>query len=127
MREIRRIIAVGAVAVLVLGAPGPAHAAPGSGLVTVSRGTPFAGCAIGGAPDSVLYSGAEVEPSLATNRFLPFEVVGAWQQDRWSDGGARGLVAGFSRDGGRTFQRSVWPVSRCAPGGLNYERASDPG
>ena len=38
----------------------------------------------------------------------------------------KGLVAGFSRDGGRTFQRSVWPVSRCAPGGLNYERASDP-
>ena len=27
---------------------------------------------------------------------------------------------------GRRFQRSVWPVSRCASGGLNYERASDP-
>ena len=73
-----------------------------------------------------MYPNAEVEPSVATNRFLPFEVVGAWQQDRWNDGGARGLVAGFSRDGGRTFRRSVWPVSRCAPGGLNYERASDP-
>jgi hypothetical protein len=92
----------------------------------VSRGDPFAGCAIGSTPDSVLYPGAEVEPSVATNRFLPFEVVGAWQQDRWNDGGSRGIGSAFSRDGGRTFQRTVWPVSRCAPGGLNYERASDP-
>jgi hypothetical protein len=34
-------------------------------------------------------------------------------------------VAAWSRDGGRSFSRSVWPVSRCA-GGLDYERASDP-
>jgi|SoiMethySBSTD1v2_1073268.scaffolds.fasta_scaffold06266_9 hypothetical protein len=126
MRTLRRVAAVGAAAVLVLALPSPALATGGDNLVQVSRGDPFAGCTIGSTPDSVVYPGAEVEPSVATNRFLPFEVVGAWQQDRWNDGGAKGLVAGFSRDGGRTFQRSVWPVSRCAPGGLNYERASDP-
>src|SRR3954466_4316002 len=95
-------------------------------LVQVSHGSPFANCAIGATPDSVLYPGAEVEPSVATNRFLPGEVVGVWQQDRWSDGGAHGLVAAYSRNGGRTFAEVPWPVSRCAPGGLNYERASDP-
>jgi len=125
MRTIRPVVAVGAAALLVLATPGPAGASTDR-LVQVSRGDPFAGCTVGAAPDSVVYPGAEVEPSVATNRFLPFEVVGAWQQDRWNDGGARGLVSAFSRDGGRTFQRSVWPVSRCAPGGLNYERASDP-
>jgi hypothetical protein len=95
-------------------------------LVQVSHGSPFANCTIGATPNSVLYPGAEVEPSVATNRFLPGEVVGVWQQDRWSDGGAHGLVAGYSRNGGRTFAEVPWPVSRCAPGGLNYERASDP-
>jgi hypothetical protein len=95
-------------------------------LVRVSHGSPFAGCTIGGTPTSTLYPGAEVEPYIATSRFVSGEVVGVWQQDRWSDGGAHGLVAGYSRNGGRTFAEVPWPVSRCAPGGLNYERASDP-
>jgi len=108
--------------------PGGTAGATGSdrGLVQVSRGDPFAGCTVGATPDSVVYPGAEVEPSLATARFIGREVVGAWQQDRWSDGGAKGLVAAYSRDGGRSFGHAVWPVSRCAPGGLDYERASDP-
>jgi len=39
----------------------------------------------------------------------------------------RARIAGtFSSDGGRTFTEVTLPVSRCAPGGLNYERASDP-
>jgi len=116
-----------AAAALILAPAGMAQAASTStNPLRVSSGDPFAGCTIGAAPGSVLYPGAEVEPSVANSRFLPLEIVGAWQQDRWSDGGARGLVAAYSRDGGRSFNRSIWPVSRCAPGGLNYERASDP-
>jgi hypothetical protein len=116
---------VAAIAALVLVSGTAANAAP-SGLVRVSGPSPFANCTIGGTPTSTVFSGGEVEPSVATSRFLPGEVVGAWQQDRWSDGGARGLVAAYSRDGGRTFNRVAWPVSRCVPGGLDYERATDP-
>jgi hypothetical protein len=127
VRRSGRFATVAAVGALVLASGTAAGAAgPGTGLVRVSSGTPFAGCTIGGTPTSTLYPGAEVEPSVATARFFGGEVVGAWQQDRWSDGGSRGLVAAFSRDGGRTFGRVPWPVSRCAPGGLPYDRASDP-
>jgi hypothetical protein len=127
MRTSGRFAAVAALAVLVVTAgTGPASASARPELVRVSHGSPFAGCTVGGTPDSTLYPGAEVEPSVATNRFLPGEVVGVWQQDRWSDGGARGLVAAYSRNGGRTFTTVPWPVSRCAPGGLSYDRASDP-
>jgi hypothetical protein len=127
MRRSGRFAAFSAVVVLVLAFSTAAVAAPATrSLVQVSHGSPFANCTIGAAPRSVLYTGAEVEPSVAANRFVPGEVVGAWQQDRWSDGGAHGLVAGYSRNGGRTFSEVPWPVSRCASGGLNYERASDP-
>jgi hypothetical protein len=108
----------------------PATAAGAAGAVPdpvrVSRDNPFAGCTIGGTPTSVNFPGAEVEPSIATNRSRPNEIVGVWQQDRWSDGGAHGLLSAFSTDGGRSAREVPWPVSRCAPGGLNYERASDP-
>jgi hypothetical protein len=128
VRTSTKLATAGAVAVLiVLPATAASGAAPsGPRLVRVSQGDPFAGCTVGGTPTSTLYPGAEVEPSVAGNRFRPGEVVGAWQQDRWNDGGSHGLVAGYSRDGGRTFGEVPWPVSRCAPGGLNYERASDP-
>jgi photosystem II stability/assembly factor-like uncharacterized protein len=122
-----RFATVGALAVLIVASGTAAGAEPaGNGLVRVSQGSPFADCRIGGTPTSTLYPGAEVEPSVATNRFLPGKVVGVWQQDRWSDGGSHGLVAGFSSNGGQTFGEVPWPVSRCAPGGLDYERASDP-
>jgi BNR repeat-like domain len=122
VRNLRRLTTAGAAVTLILVVATPAHASSGP----VSHGSPFAGCTVGGTPTSTLYPGAEVEPSVATSRFLPGEVVGAWQQDRWSDGGARGIAAAFSRDGGRSFTEVTWPVSRCAPGGLAYDRASDP-
>jgi hypothetical protein len=123
VRNLRRTTTAGLAAVtliLITGSPVQASNGP------VSHGSPFDGCTVGGSPTSTLYPGAEVEPSVAGNRFLPGEVVGAWQQDRWSDGGARGIAAAFSRDGGRSFTEVTWPVSRCAPGGLGYDRASDP-
>lgn len=76
------------------------------------------------------YIGAEVEPYLAINPLDPQTLVGAWQQDRWSNGSARALVAATSRDGGRTWVRTPLPFSRCGGGnvmnGGDYERASDP-
>src|SRR5690349_9254767 len=125
MRTSTKIIVTGALAVTTLLAPTAANADPASGrLVTVSHGDPFAGCTVGAAEGSVLYPAAEVEPSVATDPVRANRVVGAWQQDRWNDGGARGIGAGFSTDGGRTFHEVTWPVSTCARG-LAYDRASD--
>jgi hypothetical protein len=60
-------------------------------------------------------------------------IVGVWQQDRWNNGGAHGLVAGFSFDGGKTWGETTLPFSACAPNaildpftGAPYGRASDP-
>ena len=91
--------------------------------------TPFsAGC---NAPASgTLYSSAEVEPSLARNPRDHNHMLAAWQQDRWSNGGAQGLAGAVTFDGGRTWQHSTAPFSRCSGGtvanGGDYERASDP-
>jgi hypothetical protein len=94
--------------------------------VRVSIGDPFAACTIGGTPDSVGFPAAEVEPDLAVDPHRPSRLVGAFQQDRWNNGGAKGVGVVYSSDGGRHFTETTMPVSSCAPGGLNYERASDP-
>ncbi|HKT06223.1 MAG TPA: sialidase family protein [Rugosimonospora sp.] len=125
MHTTRRIAAVAAAGVLVLAYSVPAGAA-GTALVRVSPGDPFAACTIGGVASSVLYPGAEVEPDLAVDRWYPGRAVGVWQQDRWNDGGAHGIGVAWTADGGRTFGETVLPVDACAPGGLPYERASDP-
>jgi len=92
-------------------------------VVPVSGPSPYAGCTIGGPGTN--YVNAEVEPYVATNPTNASNIVGVWQQDRWSNGGAHGLVAGFSLDGGATWGETALPFSACA-GGLGYERASDP-
>jgi photosystem II stability/assembly factor-like uncharacterized protein len=121
-----RVTLAGTAAALAL-TPGTAAAAGHApDPVRVSHASPYAGCTIGGTPDSTNFTGAEVEPSVATDENRPWRVVGAWQQDRWNDGGSHGINSGFSVNGGRSFTNVPWPVSRCAAGGLNYERASDP-
>jgi len=78
---------------------------------------------------------AEVEPQVAVNPHTAGNIIGAWQQDRWSNGGAHGLLAGFSTDGGKTWGESQLPFSGCVTGsnpvldpftGTPYNRASDP-
>jgi hypothetical protein len=80
------------------------------------------------AAGAVVYLGAEVEPSLAGAPDHPAHLVAAWQQDRWRDGGADGLGAAASFDGGSTWTRSDLPFTICAGGqaGLAWQRASDP-
>jgi hypothetical protein len=108
---------------------GSANAAPfaTSGLVRVSQGDPFATCAaddVAGQPGTN-YPGTEVEPWVDVNPANPANLAGIWQQDRWSDGGSRGLVAGVTFDGGATWKSVVLPKgSRCS-GGI-YDRTSDP-
>ena len=78
----------------------------------------------------MLYQNAEVETHVAVNPTNANNVVAFWQQDRWSDGGAHGNLAGYSLNGGQTWAFSAPAFSRCA-GGVggyagDYERATDP-
>jgi hypothetical protein len=73
---------------------------------------------------------AEEEPWVEVNPADPNNVIAVWQQDRWSNGGARGLLTASTHDGGLTWDTSFPHFSICAGGteanGGNYERASDP-
>ncbi len=123
MRSSRRslgLVVIACVLIALLAAPVGAVSAP----VTVSSTSPFAACMIGGPGTN--YVNAEVEPWVALNPANSGNLIGAWQQDRWSNGGSHGLVAGYSSDGGTTWGETPLPFSACAPGGLPYERASDP-
>jgi hypothetical protein len=93
--------------------------------VRVSRATPFAGGCLTVPAGSTVYTNAEVEPHLAVDRTNPNHVVAAWQQDRLSDGGARGLATAVSIDGGLTWDTpQPAPFSTCAGG--PFARVSDP-
>ncbi len=76
------------------------------------------------------YRSSEVEPQIAVNPTNPLNFVGTWQQDRWSNGGARGLLVGFTLDAGQTWTIRRAPFSRCTGGNLandgDYTRATDP-
>lgn len=109
-----------------LGATVPPPVLPAAPALTrVSLASPFApacDASTGARP----FQDAEVEPHVAVNPTDPLHLVGAWQQDRWSDGGAHGLAAAVSRDGGQTWSAPVGlPFSFCA-GFPDFPRASDP-
>jgi hypothetical protein len=88
-----------------------------------------AGCT-GGSTTGTNYPNAEVEPWAAIDPSNASRMLAVWQQDRWSNGGARALVSAVSNDGGVSWQRSLLPFSRCGgalPGSVgDFERASDP-
>jgi len=98
--------------------------------IRASGASPFAAGCGGSDTGGTLYAGAEVEPFVAINPLDATNVVGVWQQDRWSSGGAQGLLTGVSFDGGRTWSPRMAAFSRCTGGtpanGGDYERASDP-
>ena len=103
---------------------------PFAGLVRVSGASPFTASCAGTAQPGQNYSGLEVEPSVAIDPTNASHLVGAWQQDRWSNGGSNGIGTATSFDGGRTWAPSRPPFSRCAGGAAenrgDYDRASDP-
>lgn len=104
---------------------------PDAALVRVSTASPYpASCGGSLGAGSVNYEDAEVEPYFAVNPTNPSNLVGVWQQDRWNDGGAHGLVAGYSLDGGKHWTEQTLLFSICAGGDTanraNYARASDP-
>ena len=121
-----RLGAMLAIASVVVGAAVPVGAGEARDVVRVSGPSPYAACNTPAIPGEVVVNHAEVEPRVATNPDDHSNLIGVWQQDRWSQGGAHGLAAAYSIDTGRTWHETTLPFSRCARGGLAYDRASDP-
>jgi len=121
-------VAVGLIAVAASAQAGTLTMGPTTPASGLSPFTPA--CDGPASPGSTLYLNAEVETHIAVNPEDSDNIVAFWQQDRWSDGGARGNVAGYSYDGGLTWALSIPQFSLCAGGtalnGGNYERATDP-
>jgi BNR repeat-like domain len=110
--------------------PAPPPIEPPLAAVRLSANSPFALGCDGVAPTGTLYLDGEVEPSAVVSASNPANLVAAWQQDRWSDDGAHGIVTAASFDTGHTWTLATPQFSRCAGGstanGTDYERASDP-
>jgi hypothetical protein len=94
---------------LVLAVGVGAAVARASAPVRVSAASPFASCSTAKA-----FTNAEVEPALAADPRDASRVIAVYQQDRYHGGGARGIVAATSGDGGASWSRVVLPVSSCA-------------
>ena len=96
--------------------------------LNVSAGHSLAGCTAGASADfASAYDGAEVEPQVAVNPLNPDEIIGAAQQDRWPDGGARGLTSWISEDGAASWaQLPDVPWSACQGGPERFGRVTDP-
>ena len=131
----RRMLLAFAVAVLTVAAlasqAGASPAANEGPAVAVSGASPIAEC-LGDQPGSgTNFVNSEVEPWMAVNPTNANNLVAAWQQDRWNNGGSRGIVTASSLDGGLTWttnattKSSICTGGTAANGGL-YERSSDP-
>jgi hypothetical protein len=103
-------------------------------LVQVSGTSPFSGCTLDNVAgqSGTVFPNSEVEPWIDVNPTNTSNIVGMWQQDRWSNGGARGHVVGVSMNGGTSWTQVVLPkVTVCSGSGTpatprNYERTTDP-
>ena len=97
--------------------PGVAQAAPlnAGPPVLTSAFNPLAGCPPDGSGTN--FPGAEVEPWIAVNPTAAGNIVGVYQQDRYSNGGSKGMTATVSTNGGASWtQRAVPNDTRCTGG-----------
>src|SRR6266571_1816160 len=120
--------AAGALVVVLVTATAAASTYTQGPLVLASGPSPFAACTVGGPGTN--YPNSEVEPFVAVNPANRNNIIGVFQQDRWNNGGAHGIIAAVTHDGGQTWTET-WPhFSTCAGGtaanGGNYDRSSDP-
>ena len=96
--------------------------------VQVSGPSTLTGCPFGASPDfAAAYDDTEVEPQVAVDPTDPAEITGASQQDRWPDGGARGLTSWISTDGATSWSKLAdVPWSACQGGPERFGRVTDP-
>lgn len=114
-------------AALGLGAAPPASAQTLGPLVLVTDQSAFAGCVLDDAANQAgtLFPNTAIEPWLAVDPSEPTRLLVGVQQDRWSNGGSRGLRGALSDDGGQSWYVTLPSgVTNCT-GGI-YPRASDP-
>jgi hypothetical protein len=127
-RTLWRVLLAAGLATLVLAAPAAAGTYTQGPLVLASGPSPFAACTVGGPGTN--YPNSELEPFVAVDPTNANNIIGVFQQDRWSNGGAHGIVAAVTHNAGLTWTET-WPhFSTCAGGtaanGGNYDRSSDP-
>ena len=126
---------------LALSLPASGSAAPpstGSSL-QLTASSPFAGCTSDAvaAQTGTNYPNSELEPRLVLSPSRvdrnadglvdesDLNIVVTHQQDRWSNSGARGVVAEVSMDGGASWQTTPIPgITKCSGG--TWDRASNP-
>ena len=96
--------------------------------VTASRLSPYPACPAGISATGTNYPNAEVEPWVAVNPTDANNVVGVWQQDRWTDGGSHSNDTAVSTTGGSTWAYpAMIPWSVCSGSTESrYARATDP-
>jgi hypothetical protein len=139
MNRSLRLSLLAAVAVTTLGAasaPAGATNFDAGPLVQVSGASPFTDCTADNLEVQQefgeVFPNSEVEPWIDVNPTNEDNLVGMWQQDRWSNGGARGHVVGVSDDGGASWKPPIVlpSVTVCSGGtaanGGNYQRTTDP-
>jgi hypothetical protein len=121
---------VGALGLSLLSAAGASPQSPAP-LVRITGPSPLAGCTTDDVKSqeqlfgSILYPNTAIEPGAAIDPTDPNRILVYHQQDRWSDGGARGLVGGLSNDGGVTWTVTTPSgVTNCTGG--RFVCASDP-
>jgi hypothetical protein len=120
----------GLACVLAIAVPGSAVASPfaiGPDL-KVSGASTLTACPAGGSPDfAAAYDNTEVEPQVAVDPTNPASIIGVSQQDRWPDGGARGLTSWRSTNGATSWAKLAdVPWSACQGGPARFGRVTDP-
>jgi len=129
----RRRLAQGSLAALVcaLGFTSTGWAQSLGPLVQITGGDPFAACTADNVhTQQIVYGSAAflnttIEPWIAVDPSNPARLLVGHQQDRWSDGGSRGLVGVVSSDSGATWADTIpSAVTKCTGG--QYVRATDP-
>jgi hypothetical protein len=119
-----------------------AFTASGGGLAASASGSPFSlgsdvkvsgastltSCPFGASDDFAdAYDNTEVEAQVAVNPTNAAEIVGVAQQDRWPDGGARGLTSWSSTTGGASWSKLTdVPWAACQGGPERFGRVTDP-
>jgi hypothetical protein len=96
--------------------------------VKVSGPSSLTGCPFGASDDfASAYDNTEVEPQVAVDPTNPSEITGVAQQDRWPDGGARGLTSWMSTNRGTSWAKLpdvAWAA--CQGGPERFGRVTDP-